>query len=256
MDEARLAQALAEYEELGFARLGQVVDEDACRRMRERAEEIMLGRVVVPGLFFQRDTETGNYGDLEYGKGWQGPTLNYRKLEKLERDEVFRRHIELPLFGRVAARLLGERVAIYRATLFNKAQTGGTTLPWHQDGGQFWGLDRDPRLQIWTAIDDAPEDAGCLEIIPRTHRGGLATPLGGMIPAEMVRARLETEAPVRLPARAGEAILVHNYVWHGSAVNRSGKARRGLSVCYMDASTRCLRTKRAPRVFVRVFEGR
>jgi phytanoyl-CoA hydroxylase len=61
---------------------------------------------------------------------------------------------------------------------------------------------------------------------------------------------------VRLPARAGEAILVHNYVWHGSAVNRSGKARRGLSVCYMDASTRCLRTKRAPRVFVRVFEGR
>ena len=45
----------------------------------------MLGRVTYPGLFFQHDTTTGNYQDLEFGKGWQGPSLNYRKIEKLEK---------------------------------------------------------------------------------------------------------------------------------------------------------------------------
>jgi len=52
--------------------------------------------------------------------------------------------------------VLGDEVAIYRATLFGKSARGGTNLPWHQDGGSFWGLDRDPRLQVWTALDDAP----------------------------------------------------------------------------------------------------
>ncbi len=58
-------------------------------------------------------------------------------------------------------------------------------LPWHQDGGRFWGLDRDPILQIWTALDDAPVAAGCVEVLPGSHRDGLATPLGGLVPAPL-----------------------------------------------------------------------
>lgn len=47
-------------------------------------------------------------------------------------------------------------LTLYRAILMNKHAGGGSDLPWHQDGGDFWGLDRDPVLQIWTAMDDAP----------------------------------------------------------------------------------------------------
>ncbi|MBL8610962.1 MAG: phytanoyl-CoA dioxygenase, partial [Myxococcales bacterium] len=54
--------------------------------------------------------------------------------------------------------------------------------------------------------------------------------------------------------RAGEMILVHTHVWHRSARSTTGKPRRALTVCYMDAATRCLRKKRAPRSFFRVFE--
>lgn len=253
--EMALEEALAHFREHGYARLGRVMREEGLARLRARTDAIMLGEVTYPGLFFQRDTDTGLYEDLTYKKGYEGPTLNYRKIEKLERDPLFRAWLDNPLFEQVARALIPGRVAIYRAVLFNKAATGGTVLPFHQDGGSYWGLDRDPTLQIWTALDDTPVAAGCVEVVPGSHEDGLATPLGGKIPDDRVAARAGVEgALVRLPAAAGEVILIHNHVWHRSGVNRTGRPRRAFTVCYMSAETRCLRRKRAPREFVRVFE--
>jgi len=244
---------LARFAAEGYAPLGPVLAGDAMAALRARADDIMLGRVVYPGLFFQQDTTTGRYDDLEFGKGWTGPSLNYRKIEKLERDPLFLAWIQNPLFGRIARALLGEAVSIYRAVLFSKAALGGTVLPWHQDGGRFWGLDRDPILQIWTALDDAPVAAGCVEVLPGSHTGGLATPLGGLVPAPLALARDAEAGAVAVPARAGEAMLIHNHLWHRSGVNGTPAPRRAFTVCYMAAETRCLRRKRAPRSFVRVF---
>jgi phytanoyl-CoA hydroxylase len=248
-----LEAPLASFAEHGFARLGPVLSDAAAGALRARADDIMLGRVVYPGLFFQRDTTTGRYDDLEFGKGWAGPSLNYRKIEKLEKDPLFLAWIQNALFARIARALVGDAVTLYRAVLFSKAAHGGTVLPWHQDGGRFWGLDRDPVLQIWTALDDAPVAAGCVEVLPASHEGGLATPLGGLVPAPLALQRGAEAAALAVPARAGEALLLHNHLWHRSGVNTTGAPRRAFTVCYMDAGTRCLRRKRAPRSFVRVF---
>ena len=238
--------ALARFDRDGFAKLGRVASDGALEAMRARADDLMLGRVAYPGLFFQRDTETGAYEDLTYGRGWEGPSLNYRKIEKVELDPVFRDWIDNPLFERIARARVADEVVIYRAVIMSKQARGGTSLPWHQDGGKFWGLDRDPELQIWTALDDAPEDAGCVEVVPGSHLGGLATPVGGVVPKNVLEGSGAEAKRVTLPARAGEAILIHNYAWHRSGVNTTGAPRRALSVCYMPASTRCLRKRRAP----------
>jgi hypothetical protein len=251
--EIDLEAPLAAYAAEGYARLGRVLSDEALSALRERADDLMLGRVTYPGLFYQRDTETGRYDDLEYGKGWQGPSLNYRKLEKLEKDPLFRALIEAPLFARIARAVIGEQVSLYRAVLFNKAAHGGTVLPWHQDGGSLWGLDRDPVLQVWVAIDDAPAEAGCVEMLPKSHLGGLATPLGGLVPAAMAAACGAEARAVPVPARAGEALLIHNMVWHRSGVNTTDLPRRAFTACYMSAETRCVRKKKAPRTFTRVF---
>jgi hypothetical protein len=249
-----LEAVLREFSTRGYARLGRVADDATLDEMRQRAERMMLGELVYDGLFFQKDTPTNRYDDLEYGKGWEGPSLDYRKIEKLELDPVYRGWISHPLFESVARAVCddGDGVTIYRAFLMNKSAGGGSDLPWHQDGGNFWGLDRDPVLQIWTALDDAPVVAGCVEVLPGTHAGGLATPLGGVVPAHLVKAR-GTEDAAFLPAYAGEVLLLHNHLWHRSSLNLSGRARRALSVCYMSARTRCTRRKRAPRSFFRVF---
>jgi len=249
-----LEPALAHFREHGYARLGRVMNDDTLQALRTRADDIMLGRVTYPGLFFQKDTETGSYPDLVFGRGYEGPSLNYRKIEKLEKDDLFLRWIENPLFERVSRALIGGPIVIYRSVLMNKASQGGTVLPWHQDGGLFWGLDRDPTLQIWTTLDDAPEEAGCVEVVPGSHKEGLATPLGGVVPEEHVRHRDAEEHRIALPAVAGEAILLHNYLLHRSLVNRTAFPRRAVSTCYMGADTRCTRKKHRPREFFRVFE--
>jgi hypothetical protein len=249
-----LERPLAELAQHGYARLGRVLSEEGLALLRERAEDLMLGRVSYPGLFFQPDATTGRYRDAPLGLGWQGPSLDYRKLEKLELDPRFRQWLENPLFERIARARIGDAVVIYRAILFNKGAAAGSDIPWHQDGGQLWGLSQEPELQIWTALDDAPEDGGCLELLPGSHRRGLASALGGVVPEEQVLAADAARHALAVPARAGEALLIHNHVWHRSGRNRPGQRRLAFSVCYMSASVRCLRKRRAPRVFFRAFE--
>src|SRR5690606_31310518 len=125
-------------------------------------------------------------------------------------------------------------------------------LPWHQDGGDFWGLDREPLLTVWTALDDAPLDGGCVEVLSGSHEAGLVTRNGGVVPPNHVAAADADARALALPARAGEVLLLHNHVWHRSGTSRPGHPRRALSVCYMDGETRCRRKKRAPRAFLRV----
>jgi ectoine hydroxylase-related dioxygenase (phytanoyl-CoA dioxygenase family) len=248
-----LESVVAHFSEHGYARLGRLLSDEALAALRGRADDLMLGRVADPGLFFQLDTETGAYDDLTFGLGYQGPSTNYRKIEKLEKDPLFLAWLTNPIFERIARALIGDSVVLYRAVLMNKSEKGGTVLPWHQDGGLFWGLDRDPLLQIWTALDDAPIEAGAVEVVAGSHRAGLATPLGGVIPAPIVEREKAEERCVPLGAKAGEVILLHNYVWHRSLVNHTGRPRRAFSVCYMSADTKCTRKKRAPREFFRVF---
>ncbi|MGH7293358.1 MAG: phytanoyl-CoA dioxygenase family protein, partial [Polyangiaceae bacterium] len=162
--ESGTQEAITHWREHGWARLGRVAGEGQLAALRARAADVMQGRVVHEGLFFQHDAATGRYEDLEFGRGWVGPSDAYRKVEKLERDPVFRAWIENPVFERLVRAVVGDPVSLYRATLFSKSALGGTELPWHQDGGSFWGLDRDPELQLWTALDDVPAESGCVEV--------------------------------------------------------------------------------------------
>jgi len=250
-----LEPALAHYREHGYVRLGRVIDAAFLDRLRARSDELMLGRVVHDGLFFQHDSDSGRYEDLSYGKGYVGPSLDYRKIEKLERDDRFRALIENPLFERIVRAVVADEAVIYRACMFAKGRSGGSPIPWHQDGGSYWGLDRTPELQIWTALDDAGPRAGCVEVFAGSHKAGLATPLGGVVPANHVQARGADTQATPVPVEAGEVLLIHNLMWHRSARNDSGVPRRAFTVCYMSAATRCLRKKHAPREFVGVFRG-
>jgi hypothetical protein len=249
-----IAPLLDHFATHGFARLGRVLSDEGLAALGTRVDDLMHARVRHDGLFFQRDSATGRYEDLEFAKGWQGPSPDYRKIEKLELDPLFRAWMTNPLFERIARRLIDGPIALYRAVLFTKSAAGGTALPWHQDGGRFWGVDRAPELQIWTALDDCPVDAGCVEVLDGSHAAGLATAEGGVISDALLQAEDAERRALPVPTRAGESLLIHNHLWHRSGVNRTGRRRSAVSFCYMSAATRCLRTRRAPRAFVRLFD--
>jgi phytanoyl-CoA hydroxylase len=127
--EIDLQEPLSAFARDGYARLGPVLSPAAAQSLRERSDALMLGEGPYPGLFYQHDSPTGRYEDLVFGAGWVGPSLSYRKLEKLELDPVFAAWIENPFFGRIAHAALGDEVSLYRAVLWNKAPRTGMELP-------------------------------------------------------------------------------------------------------------------------------
>ncbi|HVV85444.1 MAG TPA: phytanoyl-CoA dioxygenase family protein [Kofleriaceae bacterium] len=257
LDEPALSPAardLAQMVRHGWARTHAAAPDGVLSGLRTRADAMIAGDAPRDGLFFQHDSPTGAYEDLRFGDGWVGPSPAYRKIEGLERDPVFAEWIFGPVTRGFAQAAIDGPVAIARTVLWTKAgvdQGGGTELPWHQDGGLFWGLSGQPTLQIWLALDDTPVESGCVEVIADSHLGGLATPEGGTIPGELTAPRAADVLP--LPARAGEVLLLHNLVWHRSGRNRTRRVRRALSICLMSASITCTRKRRAPRRFERLY---
>lgn len=248
-----LQAVLQRFHRDGYARLGKVLNIEGLSALRERCNALMLGKTTYPGMFFQHDSPSGRYKDLSYGKGWVGPSLAYRKVEGLEADSLILTWIKNDLFERLAREVIGARVSLYRAVLWNKAVLAGTELPWHQDDGRFWGIDRSPQLQLWTALDDAPAGAGCVEVVPGTHRYGLASAEGGTVQKVSLEAWKAAQRKVALEASAGEVLLIHNHVWHRSGHNRTQSPRRAISISLMDAATKCLRKRRKPRQFMQLF---
>jgi hypothetical protein len=240
-----------QWEEQGYLYLGQVASDEQLARLRQRIDDLMLGRVPNDPIWFQLDSETGNYGDLKFSDGrWQVPTLNYRKIEALERDPVFLEYIQHPRFREITETVYGPDVSIYRAMFMNKPAKGGTILPYHQDAGTQWRLDRDPVMTVWTALDDATIAKGCVQVVPGSHKLGLFSEHGHTITAEQEARYARDEDSRYLEAKAGEVILLHNLLLHRSGVNTVDEPRRAFSVCYMDAATRSTTDGRSyPKVF-------
>jgi polysaccharide pyruvyl transferase WcaK-like protein/ectoine hydroxylase-related dioxygenase (phytanoyl-CoA dioxygenase family) len=227
------------YDLEGYLRLGRVLDDDALNALRQRIDDIMLGKVVHPGLQAQLDTG-GAYEELpDPVEGIPTPSLAYRKIQGLERDPLFRALVQHPLFREICAHEYGAHAAIsiFRAMVMNKPASQGTVLPWHQDAGDVWKLDRDPVVTIWVALDAATRANGCMQIVSGTQRLGLLSHFGSTVSDANVARHCPEDAIEYLEVEAGEAILMHNWLLHRSDVNRTSTPRRAFTVCYMDART-------------------
>jgi polysaccharide pyruvyl transferase WcaK-like protein len=240
------------YDERGYLRLGRVLDAADLAALQRRLDDIMLGRVRRPTLQMQLDTG-GAYEDLPPAvSGATEATLAYRKVQGLETDPLGLALLRHPLFREVCARQYGPHasISIFRAMMMNKPAGQGTYLPWHQDGGDVWKLDRDPLVTIWVALDDATRENGCVQVIPGSHRLGLLSRHGSTLRPEDVEAHCRVDGVLHLEVAAGEALLLHNWLIHRSDVNPTPTPRRAFTACYMDGRTLgTLTGRRFPVVF-------
>jgi hypothetical protein len=189
--------------------------------------------------------------------GFKGPSLAYRKIGEaqagLEVDPVYLSYMRKPLFRHICGRVYGAHAAIacYRAMVMSKPENdlgGGTPLPWHQDGGNWWALDRDPLCFVWLALTEASAENGAVEVVRGSHKRGLLSQRGHTLSAELVERLVEgcaAEDRVQVLLKPGQAFLCHNWTIHRSGTNVTGTARRGFSCNYIDARTRVLDPKPA-----------
>ncbi|MBI5705674.1 MAG: phytanoyl-CoA dioxygenase family protein [Armatimonadetes bacterium] len=241
-----------EYDREGYLRLGKVLTDDELKGLQTRIDDIMLGKVRYRDMMMQLDLGGGYDNTAPQSKGWKGETLEYRKIEQLEKDPLFLAYMRKPLFRDLCAFIYGAHngIAAYRSMFMNKPARKGTVLPYHQDGGEIWKLDRDPLLTIWLALDPATIANGCVKVFPRTHRLGLLSKFGHTISDENLAKHCPEEKAVPIELEAGEAFIMHNWTIHGSDINNTDIPRRGFSVCFMDSRTTYLPTgERFPVVF-------
>ncbi len=93
-------------------------------------------------------------------------------------------------------------------------------IPWHQDNGVILPeADEATILTVWMPLNDATVENGCLQVIPRSHRGELEphcpTDKSLSIPEKLLP--LERARP--LPMQAGSVLLMTQRTVHSSLEN-------------------------------------
>lgn len=230
-----------QFDEDGYLPLGKVVADTQIEALRTRIDEIMLGTAAVDyeRMLMQLDPSSGQAAELtRQTKGYKGATLDYRKIQDLEYDLLFLEYIQHPLFKAICARVYGADtpIACYRAMFMNKPAGKGSYLKWHQD--RWTDLDQDPQITIWTALDQATVESGCVHLIPGSHKSLINPASGaGFLTQEHIDAYLADVKPIPLELEIGEVALLHNWMLHSSSTNQASHARRAFSTCYMDAAT-------------------
>jgi phytanoyl-CoA hydroxylase len=243
-----------QYDQSGYLNLGQLLNANDLDALRRRIDDIMLGkaRIDYGRLLMQLDSDTGKYEEMkEMSRGHKGESLAYRKIQDLEYDPLFLEYMQRPIFREISARVYGEQTPIvaFRAMFMNKPAHKGTFLPWHQD--RWKHLDRDPLVTTWTALDPATIANGCVQVIPGSHKIGVINPSNGsgFLTHEQAAEHCTADKVVHLELKAGEVVLLHNWLLHGSDVNKTDIPRRAFSVCYMDAATQGSNGERFSRIF-------
>ena len=125
--------------------------------------------------------------------------------------------------------LLGPNLLVWGVSLRLKEPDGKTFAGWHQDTAY---CDIKPIVVIAAlALSDCGGDAGCLRVIPGSHRGALLPHrehfgTGSLLTREQqIDAPIDESAAVSLPMAAGEAVLFNNAICHSSGPNRNDDRR-------------------------------
>ena len=93
-------------------------------------------------------------------------------------------------------------------------------IPWHQDNGVILPeADAASILTVWMPLTEATVENGCLQVIPRSHRGDLVahcpTDKGVAIPEKLI----PTAQALPLPMQPGSVLLMTSRTMHSSLDN-------------------------------------
>src|SRR5882724_104071 len=121
--------------------------------------------------------------------------------------------------------VIGPDIRLFHLSLWPKNAGDPAYVSWHQDATYF-GLEPPLQVTAWVALTDASIEAGCMEVIPGSHK------LGQLHHAEhseathnllsrgqTITAEFDTSRTEFMPVRAGQFSLHHTHLVHNSRPN-------------------------------------
>ncbi|MCC6579147.1 MAG: phytanoyl-CoA dioxygenase family protein [Phycisphaeraceae bacterium] len=124
--------------------------------------------------------------------------------------------------------IMGKSIYLYRDVVMMKPARVGREKPWHQDS-VYWPWEPMQLVSAMTALDDASPENGCLQVIPATHHESVQH-YGQELQIDIDDAM--QAKTVYVPLKAGDTLLFHSLLLHGSEPNTSAQDRRVIIVSY------------------------
>ena len=212
-------QQIEFYNENGYLLVENAVSPAQLARMRDIAYDFIEKSRAV--------SVSDDVFDLDDGHSAEAPRLTRIKLP----------HRQHPYFWEVAKssgitevlrQLLGPDVLLQTSKLNTKAPGGGAAVEWHQDWA-FYPHTNDRILACGLMLEDVDLANGPLQVIPGSHKGPVLDHnnkdgvfCGAIDPDDP---EFHGDKAVTLTGKAGSMTVHHARTLHGSAPNRSDRAR-------------------------------
>ena len=134
--------------------------------------------------------------------------------------------------------LLGPNLLLWGVDMFYKPPRSERFTAMHQDS-TYWGLEPvDGLVNAWIALGPSDVANGCLRVVPGTHRHGQVQHANAFGPHNVlvhgqsaIGYTLEEAMPLEL--EAGDMMIFHLHIVHGSGNNTTDEPRLGIAVRYI-----------------------
>lgn len=213
------ADQKAFYDDNGYLLVEDVVSPEQLAELRRITYDFIEASRAV--------TEGDEVYDLDAGHSAETPRLTRIKLPH-KQHPYYWDVLQNSRMTEVLNDLLGPDTLLQTSKLNTKAPGGGAAVEWHQDWA-FYPHSNDSILAFGLMLEDVDLANGPLMVVPGSHKGPILSHhtkdgifCGAIAPDDPL---FEREKAVTLTGRAGSMTVHHVRTLHGSAPNRSDRAR-------------------------------
>jgi phytanoyl-CoA hydroxylase len=230
------------YEAHGYLLLERFFSPTELARCATRFSAIVRGDVApAEGMLVMRD--------VMVAKGAVRPTDRESEIAKIQDFHgdplLFDAYVRHPGLLDVVEQFTGPDITSIHTMLINKPPGVDGRHPLHQDLLYFPFRPADGIVATWTAMERCSRENGCLVVLPGSHKGELLAHEN--MDWEYVNTAYfgaagvgEASERLHLEMQAGDTVLFHPLLIHGSGRNRSNGFRRAISAHYASAASRYL----------------
>ncbi len=200
-------------------------------------------------------------------RGWRDRLEAFERAQgqKMTRGHNFKPHLLFPWVDEIVHSpavldavedLIGPEIRLFHLTVWPKDAGSGAYVSWHQDATYF-ALEPACHVTAWVALTDAPVEAGCMEVVPGSHKLGqmqhaeMQDPHNLLSRGQALAVDVDRTKTAFMPVKAGQFSLHHTHLVHSSRPNRSADRRIGLGISYIPTSAWCTSDTRVTAMLVR-----
>ena len=209
---------VAQYHGEGFTVYPDMQSRDVIASLLGTIDDVARGNTLAKHDGSRLEMEPDQPPDGTLIRRIYDPCIHYQPFAELsENDEVLD----------CVEQLIGPDLIFSQSKINMKLPRVGSPVEWHQDMA-YGLLTNMNNLAILLYLDDADRSNGCLQVLPRAHKGRLLDHGRNGTFQGMVTEEMDDRDAVAVEGRAGTAVFLHCMMPHTSLPNRSDRPRRTL----------------------------